>query len=488
MTMIDFTNLHLYQENNRIEAKQAQGGLPHSIWETYSAFANTLGGIILLGVKETADKSFQSVRLSSPEWLADEFWQLITDGSHVNVNILTRDDIRIEESEGNRIVVIEVPKAAPKDRPVYIGSDPFSGSYRRNGEGDCRCTYEEVSSMLRDSADLTPDRKLISELSLNDLNAGSIIRCHAAISGNPSGDSYARLDFSEFLCQLNAAGYASDGTLHPTAAGLLLFGRYEDICRHFPGFSLCYREELPDSPASATQTCRLHADFDPRFGLNLYEFYTFVCGQFSRIFSPDTDTKLLQHGLKEALTNALVHADYLSPSKHGPSVIRTSCEIRFTNPGGFRVNVQDAVNDKTADPRNAVLSKIFRLLQPCSKDKRGLSAVLRIWEDHNLAAPRIREEFNPDRTTLILPLTSTDANQTDVPIHAALDRFTFSRSIREQQIVEILTNQPSCSLEELCRTLRLSKSWVSKILRDMQEKGLLTVSGKGRQKQYRLKA
>ena len=209
--LINFEQLHRYQENNRIEAKQAQGGLPHSIWETYSAFANTMGGIILLGVMETEDKSFRSVPLGSPEWLVEEFWHQLTDGAHVNVNILSRDDIRIVESEGNLLVVIEVPKADRKDKPVFIGNDPYTGSYRRNGEGDYRCSNEEVRSMLRDQADSAPDTQLLMDLSLTDLNTDTVIRYHAEFSALHARYTLTRLDFTEFLCQLGAAGKASDG-------------------------------------------------------------------------------------------------------------------------------------------------------------------------------------------------------------------------------------------------------------------------------------
>ena len=65
--MIDLARVRDYRENNRVEAKLALGGLPESLWESYSAFANTLGGVILLGVEERKDKSFRPVDLPQAE-------------------------------------------------------------------------------------------------------------------------------------------------------------------------------------------------------------------------------------------------------------------------------------------------------------------------------------------------------------------------------------------------------------------------------------
>ena len=148
-TLDELEYLSEYREDNRIEAKRAQGGLPYSLWETYSAFANTLGGVILLGVAEAADKSLYSVHLPSPETLAEGFWRAVNDPKIASVNLLRPEDVRVVKSGKNHIVVIFVPPAAPEVRPVYVGGDPYTGSYFRSGEGDCRMPPEQVEALLR---------------------------------------------------------------------------------------------------------------------------------------------------------------------------------------------------------------------------------------------------------------------------------------------------------------------------------------------------
>ncbi len=146
--MFDFEHLNKYREGGRIEAKKATGGLPDSIWETYSAFANAEGGIILLGVIESKDKSLQAIDLPDPDGLIMDFWAMVNNPDIVSANILSNKNVTTEDIGGKTIVAITVPKASPEERPVFIYGDLFQGTYVRRGEGDFRCSPAEVQTMI----------------------------------------------------------------------------------------------------------------------------------------------------------------------------------------------------------------------------------------------------------------------------------------------------------------------------------------------------
>ena len=150
MDMIDLKNLSAYRESDRIEAKKALGGLPESLWETYSAFANTCGGVILLGVGENKeDRSLYPVDLPNPTELMRQFWHIISDSALISANILTDEHVSWMELEGKDIIVIEVPEVSPDQKPIYMGKDPYTGSYERIGDGDYRISREDVDRMLK---------------------------------------------------------------------------------------------------------------------------------------------------------------------------------------------------------------------------------------------------------------------------------------------------------------------------------------------------
>ena len=52
--LFNLNNFNKYKEDNSLEVKKADGGLPITLWETYSSFANSNGGVIILGVGERA--------------------------------------------------------------------------------------------------------------------------------------------------------------------------------------------------------------------------------------------------------------------------------------------------------------------------------------------------------------------------------------------------------------------------------------------------
>ena len=145
---MDFNQMEAYRENNRLEAKLATGGLPHSIWETYSAFANSYGGVILLGVEELPDHTLRVQGLLNPQELVEEFLSQLNNPAVVSINLLKEEDIQIVHTERGDLVAIFVPQAEQDQRPVYIGGNLRRGSYRRSGDGDYHCTQAELNAML----------------------------------------------------------------------------------------------------------------------------------------------------------------------------------------------------------------------------------------------------------------------------------------------------------------------------------------------------
>lgn len=116
-------NLLNERESEYLEFKTAKGGLPKSLWETYSAFANTHGGLIVLGIKEeTQSKKLSLAGLTEEqvELMKDELFRQLGNRQKVSACLLTDKDVSIERIEDSYLLFIQVPQAARSQRPIYI--------------------------------------------------------------------------------------------------------------------------------------------------------------------------------------------------------------------------------------------------------------------------------------------------------------------------------------------------------------------------------
>lgn len=171
--VFDIRKFDEYREDNRREVKKAEGGLPRSLWETYSAMANCSGGVIILGAEENSDGSWKSTGLKKENEgrLLRDFWNLIHNEQKVSDCIISDDDIEVyDANEEDIIIVLHVPMAEREIKPIYINGDIFAGSFRRNNEGDYHCTRQQVKAMLRDQTENTADMKVLDEMMISSLN------------------------------------------------------------------------------------------------------------------------------------------------------------------------------------------------------------------------------------------------------------------------------------------------------------------------------
>ena len=336
--MIDITQLDQYKEGNRLEAKKAKGGLPYSLWETYSAFANTDGGIILIGADEQKDGSLVATGLTEEEVrkMQQQLWNLLNNRQKVSDNILTDKDVWSEEYNGSRILVVNVPRAQRERKPICIDGDLFSGTYKRNSTGDYHCTKDEVRSMLRDQGAETVDTKVLETFDLSALNAESIYAFRMNFRNTHISHPWDQLPDEDFLVKIGAAAKdTTTGKFHPTGAGLLMFGNEYEIVREYPNYFLDFREMVNDITEWSDRIWSTSGDWSG----NVFDFYRRIVTRIVQDLKVPFRLEGLyriddtpQHkAVREALANCLVNADYYG--RGGVVVRKHRDRLVFENPG-----------------------------------------------------------------------------------------------------------------------------------------------------------
>ena len=392
--IFDINQFDSYREDNRREVKKAHDGLPVSLWDTYSAFANCYGGVIILGVKEDKDGSWHSTGLQNAAKLQKEFWDTINNTKKVSINLLRETDVEIYNHNSDVIMVIHVPAARREQKPVYINDDMFGGTFRRNFEGDYHCTRIQLKTMLRDQADDTIDMSVLDNLHMDIFNMDSVRGYRNSFASLKGGHPFVRLDDNEFLRSIGAAGISeSDNTLHPTAAGLLMFGNEYDIVRQFPDYFLDYRAILDPN---IRWSDRIHSSSGDWSG-NIFDFYFRVYNKLAQSLTVPfklsggtrVDVTPMHEAIREALANCLINADYFG--SRGVVVTLQAKTLTFANPGYSRTGKIQMLRGGVSDPRNRGLMKMFNLIDIGERAGSGIPKIVNIWSDEKLKDPVIEE-------------------------------------------------------------------------------------------------
>ncbi|MDE6682080.1 MAG: putative DNA binding domain-containing protein, partial [Muribaculaceae bacterium] len=415
MAEFDLSKLDEYREHNQLEAKKAKGGFPGSFWETYSAFANTDGGIILLGVREEKDGSLVPEDVDTDK-LEKDFWNLVNNRQKISANIVTRSMVKVEPIEGKNILVVRVPRAERAARPVYVGTDPKSGTYRRNHEGDYHCSLEEMSLMFRDAAYVTQDAKVLDKMDITVFCKDTVKGYRNFFRSTHTNHLWNNEDDEMFLRKIGAIGIGEDGKYHPTAAGLLMFGYEYEITREFPNYFLDYQENR--SLGATRWTDRIVSTSGDWSG-NVFDFVIEALRRMQQGLKVPfvlkgnlrVDDTPIHKLLREAITNACVHADFYG--RQGLVIQKSEKGYRLSNPGTVRISISDAIEGGISDPRNGIMLKIFSLIEFGERAGSGLSGICKVWEKVYHTPVTIEETHKDgvDRTVLTL---SSEGNGQDV--------------------------------------------------------------------------
>lgn len=491
--MIDIQSLLELTESEDVEFKAAQGGFPQSFWETYSAMANTDGGTVYLGVVEVE-------KIPIVEGIKDilkiqkSLWDSANNSQVVSVNILNNKDVSVFNVDGKQILAIHIPRAPREKKPVYTKSNPFTGTYKRNYEGDYRCNESTVKRMIAESQEPARDARFLPHYGLEDLDQESIQVFRQIFTNTQSNHPFLVSDDQEMLRQLG--GWRRDretGEQGLTGAGLLMFGKLPSILEAFSDYKLDYRE-LPLSSDDQSQQKwldRIHTDGS--WAGNLFMFYRRVYARLTQDLkvpyritaeSQRIDQSPVHEALREALVNTMIHADFSARS--AILITKRSSEFCFTNPGNLRLPLELVIAGGHSDCRNPSLQKMFQMIGAAEQAGSGIPKIWGAWKAQHWRLPIIIDSNEPEITRLTLPMISL------IPAEVvALLREQFGEKfdhLSEAETMAVITAQIEgrISNQRLRDLVDMHSSDCSTLFKSLVDRGFLEAQPAGRWTTYHI--
>lgn len=462
-------------EGNDLEYKKAKNALPDSFWETYSAFANTNGGKIILGIDEKNEDPYQGV--NDPQKIRDNLFALVANKQKVSCNLLTDNDIEyvsIPDKE-RQLMVITIREASSDQKPVHLKND-FRESYKRLGEGDVKLDKEELKYLMASSHD-DIDSELLTNYDENDLNIETIKEYKNLLVELSGNTKYINMPLRAFLTEIGVFKKdRTDGIYKLTAGGLLFFGKYNSIISRYPKFQLDYFEK--DNSLSTRWNDRVSTGDMMYPDLNMYDFFNLA---YKKLTATTNDRfelndesahrlpfkKDLSESIREALVNCLMHAYYDFDS---PIVITAYNDFyEFKNPGKMKISIPEFIHGGTSKTRNSTISSLFRRIGMSEKAGSGGPKIFDVSEKYKLKIPEVTTTFDSTIVTIW-----------------KVDLLSSYRNISEDEktILKYIIENGNISKNDVIENNLMTEYKFRENLKTLQNKRYIEIVGKGRSTKY----
>ena len=399
------------KESSQVEYKKAKNEFPKDAWKSYSAFANTSGGYLILGISEDEYKNPVWTGVKDAEKIISDFCSTLADRSKVSLNIITNDDIRTRIIEDKTIIIIHIKETAITNKPIYLNNN-ITHTYIRLHSQDHLVDKQQLSAILRNqSSEL--DYELLPNYDLSDLDIDSINSYRVMLSKRYPSLNYSEMDNQNFLENIGVLRKnRNTSVMNLTIAGLLFFGKYNSILDRFPHYHVDFFDKRGDSQRWSFRIESGNLDFPD---LNLFNYYRLVSEKL--LLSIDRDFELDEYtirknptdltiALREAFVNMIIHADYFLNTTALIAEIHEPYYV-FINPGIMKIPVEEFFTGGARSlVRNPLLVSLFTRMGASEHAGSGSKKIIDVVVKNRFKAPELESDLEKTYLKLwMIPLT-----------------------------------------------------------------------------------